>query len=161
MLNEGKRFYKIRSNLKFIFILELKWKSLEWSPFTIFILLYSWKVNKPGSRLLFVASFSMELNCGDYLMIHAILLFENYTTWKLQMIRSKIWPGKLRSKEVCSMLHFSLKPRKQDWIPWMMKQKISVIHKWNGLLLLIWQTNHLYSSLCFTLSFMDDRCINN
>lgn len=142
MLNEGKRFYRIRSNFKLIFILELKWKSLEWSPFAIFILLYSWKVNKPVSRLLFVASFSMELNCGDYFMIHAILVFENDTTWKLQMIRSKIWPGKLRSEEVCSMLRFPLKPRKQEWIPWIMKQKIAVIHKWNGLLLLTWQTHH-------------------
>ena len=50
-------------------------------------------------------------------MIHAILVFENYTTWKLQMIRSKIWPGKLRSEEVCSMLRFSLKPRNRNEFP--------------------------------------------
>lgn len=146
MLNEGKRFYRIRSNFKLIFTLELKWKSLEWSPIAIFILLYSWKVNKPVSRLLFVASFSMELNCGDYFMIHVILVFENYTARKLQMVRSKIWPGKLRSEEVCSMLCFSLKPRKQEWIPWIMKQKIAVIDKRNGLLLPTWQTHHLYPS---------------
>ena len=120
MVHEGKRFYRISSNLKSIFILELKWKSLEWSPIAIFILLYSWKVNKPISRLLFIASFTIELivNCGEYLMIHVILVFENYTTWKLQIIRSNILPGKLISEKVCSMLHFSLKSRKQDWTPW-------------------------------------------
>lgn len=42
-------------------------------------------------------------------MIHVILVFENYTTWKIPIIRSKVLPGKVRSEKVCS-----LKSRKQD-----------------------------------------------